>query len=193
MRGPGVMMENDDVRQSAETDGVPQAVYRPRPSFGWLWTIALGLVILVSTVPAALASDEVPSGIRLIMLALALLGGAFFVTAAYFPTMRYTLEPDALVLTYGPLLRYRIPYADIDDVRTRDLVISLWSSARVPGLALWKVPYTDVGNVFMCSTRAARGVLLIRARGTLYGISPAEQDAFVDALLDRVRSFVTEV
>jgi hypothetical protein len=104
--------------------------------------------------------------------------------------MRYELADDALVVSCGPLLRYRVPYAEITDVRRADLTPSLWSSMRLPGLALWGVRYADVGNIHMCATRMAKGILLITAGKRRYGITPADEVHFTVALSTRLRAAV---
>jgi hypothetical protein len=70
-------------------------------------------------------------------------------------------------------------------VHREDLHVQLWSSLRWPGLALYKVPYSGLGPVRMCSTRVNRGVVLIETPKGLYGVSPAEEDRFIDTLRTR--------
>lgn len=121
----------------------------------------------------------------MILLAPALIALPFVVLAAWFPTMAYELDARELVLRYGPH-RYRIPLADIVELRHADLSITVWSSLRLPGLALFRVPYADVGVVHMCATRVADAILLIRTRDRQYGITPADESAFVRALTARL-------
>lgn len=162
-------------------------VHAPRPSLGWLWAVGLALLVLASGAPL-LVAPEVPPVVLWTTLGVILPVGLWSLAlAVLFPAMRYELHPDALIIRYGPVLTYRLAYGDITDIRRRDLQVSLWSSMRVPGLALFGVPYSDVGTVKMCSTRAAQGVLLIEAAGKLYGISPAEEERFVAELTSRVR------
>lgn len=170
--------------------GEPVERFRPLPSLGWLWVLVLTAVMVVP-LPVALASGEpIPPEERAVALGtFALVGviAAWFVVAvAFFPRMRYDLGSDALVISYGPILRYVVPYASITDVRVTDLRFSPWSSFRFPGLALWKVRYgSGMGTVKMCSTRSHKGVLLITAGGECYGISPAEQERFTHELDSR--------
>ncbi len=165
-------------------------VFKPKPSWGWVWCVALALAVVVSGV-APLTSAEVraetPPIVWVMMLGIAALGVWFLVVGAFFPAMRYEIGDQELVLRYGPLLAYHLPYASVAEVRRTDLVPSLWSSMRVPGLALWKVPYGGIGTVRMCSTRMQRGVLLVTtADGTRFGMSPAEEERFVDTLTARI-------
>ena len=53
---------------------------------------------------------------------------------------------------------------------------------RFPGIALFKVPYADVGNVKMCATAALNNILLIETDKEKYGITPADEESFVAAL-----------
>ncbi len=90
---------------------------------------------------------------------------------------------EALIVSLSmiPLLGL-VPYASITGVEVQNLRFSPWSSFRFPGLALWKVTYTGVGQIRMCSTRSHKGVLVITAGKDRYGISPAEEDRFVHSL-----------
>ena len=101
--------------------------------------------------------------------------------------MRYELAGEALTLRYGPVLRYRIPLAHIQTIRRRNLTISLWSSMRLPGLALFRVPYADLGVVKMCATAAATDILLIETGRDKYGLTPADEAGLVAALQARLR------
>jgi hypothetical protein len=75
--------------------------------------------------------------------------------------MRYEMDGSRLTLLYGPLLRYRIDIEQIKSIRRRDIGFSLVSSFRFPGLALFNVPYPEIGTVKMCATAASNGILLI--------------------------------
>jgi hypothetical protein len=69
----------------------------------------------------------------------------------------------------------------------QDLAISPLSSVRMPGLALFSVFYSDEGVVKMCATSAATRILLIRTRNSTYGITPADEELFVNALMKKMR------
>ena len=136
-----------------------------------------------------LPTDKVLIGILASTLLLMLaIGAPFLILAAWFPTMRYELDEHALTLRYGPVLTYRIPLNEIQTIRKRNLSISLWSSMRFPGIALFTVPYTDVGKVKMCATAAATGILLIETAKDKYGLTPADEEGFVAALQARMGS-----
>jgi Bacterial PH domain len=44
------------------------------------------------------------------------------------------------------------------------------------------VLYADVGQVRMCAKRMARDILLVTAGGRRYGLTPADEAAFMAAL-----------
>lgn len=163
--------------------------FSPRPSWGWVWLLGLALLILALAVwPLAVAGNALPWwGWALNLGGGLLLGLPALVMVAWFPTLHYELDATTLTLRYGPVLTYRIPLAQIRSIRRRDLAISLWSSFRLPGLALFSVPYADVGTVKMCATAAARGILLLETTaGEKYGLTPADEAGLVAALLERM-------
>lgn len=163
-------------------------IFKPRPSWGWVWLLGLALLILALSVwPLLLAGDELPGWGWAINLGVGLLIGLpGLVLMAWFPTLHYELDETTLTLRYGPVLTYRIPLAEIRSIRRRDLAISLWSSLRLPGLALFSVPYADVGTVKMCATAAAHGILLIETANEKYGLTPADEAGLVAALRARM-------
>ncbi|MCL6580710.1 MAG: PH domain-containing protein [Firmicutes bacterium] len=95
-----------------------------------------------------------------------------FVPWAWFPSMRYELDDERLVLSCGPV-RYAIRLAEVTRVSRRDLSLSLWGAMRVPGFAPGEVPYAGIGTVHMCSTRALRDIVLVETPRACYGLSPA--------------------
>jgi len=90
-------------------------------------------------------------------------------------------------LRCGPVLSYRIPLDQVQSVERRDLRMSLWSSVRLPGVALFSVPYRGMGQIKMCATAALKGILLIEAAGELYGITPQDESGLLAALQARRR------
>ncbi|MBM4429539.1 MAG: hypothetical protein FJ026_04215 [Chloroflexi bacterium] len=166
-------------------------VFKPRRSKGWIWLVAMALVIIgisaATVLPLlTLPADEVPRGVLVLMASIALFSVPTLALAAWFPTMRYELDEHTLTLRYGPVLTYRIPLHEIQTIRRRNLSISPWSSLRFPGIALFTIPYTDVGNVKMCATAAATGILLVETRKDKYGLTPADEEGLVAALRARI-------
>jgi hypothetical protein len=115
-------------------------------------------------------------------------GIAFLVLASWFPTMRYELEQNQLTLRYGPVLTYRISLDEVRSIRRRNLSMTIWSTIRFPGIALFTVPYADVGNVKMCATAALNNILLIETKKEQFGLTPADEEAFMAAVKARMES-----
>jgi hypothetical protein len=166
--------------------GAGPKVFRPAPSLGFLWMALLGLIPALPVFALALSYSRIPWFAVVVGLPALLIAGPLLFLAALYPTMRYEFDDAALILRYGPVLRYRIPYAAIESVERRDLDPSARSSLRVPGLAIFSVAYVDVGVVRMCATRVARRVLLIATRTDRYGVTPADETGFLAELRQRV-------
>ena len=164
-------------------------VFAPRPSYGWVWLLVVAMLFLLTLLPVPLAGDDVPPVILVANIVLGLgLSLPFLLLAAWWPTMRYTLEEEALTLRYGPILCYRVPLSSIHRMQRRNLSLSLGLNLCLPGVALFTVPYSDVGMVRMCATAATYGILLIETDGPSYGITPADEQAFVAAVQARIKS-----
>lgn len=167
----------------------PSDIFEPARSFGWAWLLLLLVMVVaplgVLLIPGAFEGEDAV-GAWITIAVLVPLDVYVLVVLASLPRMRYELAPQELVLRCGPLFRYRIPYAEISDVRRTTLTPTLWSSMRMPGLALGGVLYADVGTVRMCATRMARDILLIAAGGKLYGITPADEERFVRTLTPKL-------
>ncbi|MGD8473210.1 MAG: PH domain-containing protein [Anaerolineae bacterium] len=160
-------------------------VFKPRPSRGWLSLLLLALALLLCSLPAAIGAfvGDVPWPVGLLTGAIGLgLGVPFLALAYWFPTMRYEIDAQALTLRYGPVLVYRIPLDEIQSMKRQNLRLSLWSSVRLPGVALFSVPYRELGQVKMCATAAARDILLIETADGLYGLTPADELELLAAL-----------
>jgi hypothetical protein len=160
-------------------------IFKPRASTGWIWVGAVGLALLLIGVSLSISAGF--SGPFMIAIVIALvIGGSFLLIAVLFPTMRYEIENSHLTMIYGPLLRYTIEIAEIESIRHRDLGFSVVSSFRFPGLAIFTVPYPEIGAVKMCATAASNDVLLIETGSTKYGLTPADEEAFVAEIRKRM-------
>jgi len=160
----------------------PIETFRPRPSYGWAWLVLMAVIIFSVAIAPALAMGMSSSSVILTVIVCSLVALIFLALAFWFPTMRYQLEEDELTLRYGPVLHYRIPLREIRTIRRRNLSLTIWSTIRFPGIALFTVPYADVGNVKMCATAALNNILLIETAKEKYGVTPADEEAFVAAL-----------
>lgn len=163
-------------------------VYVARRSYGWLFLFLLTIFLLFIgffTLQLYMAIGDT----ILLIPSLLILGVALFqiIVLANLPYMRYELNDEKLVIKCGFILKYVIPLSSIKRVVKRDLEISLWSSFRLPGLALFRVPYADVGVVKMCATSMSRGIILIETDRGLYGITPDNEEQFIADLHSRIR------
>ncbi len=163
--------------------------FKPRPSLGWLWLTLIGLTVLAVIVPSMFSVlGNGFGGVLLIPFIIGIIiGGGTLLLAALFPTIRYELRPTVLAMIYGPWTVYQVPYLEIKKVSWQDLSVSIQSSFRLPGFAMWGVPYNDAGTVKMCATAAASHILLIRAGKDQYGITPADEQSFLSELMARVK------
>jgi hypothetical protein len=165
-------------------------IFTPRPSRGWVSLVVLALVfigagaLLVSGSGGMQAMNGMIGAIAVLCGLCALL---FLSLAVWFPTMYYELTDDTLVMRYGPLLHYHIPLRNVLTVGRRDLRMSLWSSLRLPGIALFGAPYRGLGRVYMCATAAAHGIVLIETARAKYGLTPADEAEFMAEMEERRR------
>ena len=100
--------------------------------------------------------------------------------------MRYEIDGTSLILTYGPLIRYVIDLEKVKSIKRRDLGFVIVSSFRFPGLALFSIPYPEVGSVKMCTTAANSGIIIIETDTEKYGLTPAGEKEFVAELQKRM-------
>lgn len=156
--------------------------FKPRPSHGWFYLVLLAVIILALGVVPALSMGVYSTSTILTLVISIPISLAFLFLAFWFPTMRYELDHDQLLLRYGPVLTYRIPLGEIRTIRRRNLNMTIWSSVRFPGIALFTIPYGDVGNVRMCATAALNDILLIETEKGKFGLTPADEETFVAAI-----------
>lgn len=166
----------------------PIRIFRPRPSAGRLWLIFMAVTILAVTIFPALAAGSLTGSTILTLMICIPVALTFFLLALWFPTMRYELDQHQLTLRYGPVLTYRIPLAEIRTIRRRNLSLTIWSTIRFPGIALFQVPYADAGSVKMCATAALNNILLIETEKEKFGLTPADEAGFVAALMTQMEA-----
>src|SRR5512138_2085252 len=146
-------------RGDTMTTNIEKTTFKPRPSTGWVWISLIGLSLLGAGLSLLITSGLSGPFLMTILLTIPI-GIIFLVIAVFFPTMRYEIEGARLILTYGPLLRYVINLEQVKSIKRRDMGLGFVSSFRFPGLALFSVPYPEVGKVKMCATAASSGILL---------------------------------
>jgi hypothetical protein len=142
----------------------------------------MAVIIIAVAIAPALAMGLSSSSVILTVIICSLVAVAFLALAFWFPTMRYELDQHQLTLRYGHVLTYRIPLSEIHTIRHRNLSLTIWSTIRFPGIALFTVPYADVGNVKMCATAALNNILLIETEKEKYGLTPADEETLVAAI-----------
>ena len=162
--------------------GESMKCFRPRPSYGWFWLVLMATIIISVSIVPALAVWLASSNAVLTLIVCIPIAFAFLILAFWFPTMRYELDQNQLILRYGPVITYRIPLGEIRTIRRRNLGLTIWSTIRFPGIALFRVPYADVGNVKMCATAELNNILMIETEKEKYGLTPADEEAFVVAV-----------
>jgi len=162
--------------------------FKPRRSYGWLWLILLAMILIAVGVAPWLVAGTTSSSAMLTMIISIPVAFTFIMLAFWFPSMRYELTRDELILRYGPVIKYRIPLSQIRTIRRRNLGLTIWSSIRFPGIALFKIPYSDVGDVKMCATSALNNILLIETQKEKYGLAPEKEEELVAAIRRRMES-----
>lgn len=160
----------------------PLQTFQPRPSSGWCWLVLMAAIIAAIAIAPALALGASSRSAILTLVICIPVTLAFLFLAIWFPTMRYELYPGQITLRYGPVLTYHIPLKQIQTIRRRNLSMTIWSSIRFPGIALFGVPYADVGSVKMCATASLNNILLIETKTEKYGLTPANEEAFLAAV-----------
>ncbi len=173
------------ISKSQSQDSAREWVFKARPSNGWVWVGAIGLVmlgiaaILISMV-GSVGSTSILTYLPAVVIGL--IGVAFLLLAVLFPAIRYEIHADRLAIRYGPLQLYQVDLKQVQKIRQCDLEFSPVSSLRFPGLALYKVHYPNVGLVYMCATSAFHSILLIETSKAKYGLTPADEAGFVTAM-----------
>jgi len=97
--------------------------------------------------------------------------------------MRYELRDDGLHLICGPF-KEKINYKEIRRIFEKDLKYDISSTGwKIPGYALFKIFYRDLGWVKMYSTRVLKNILIIETfNGNIFGITPKEKNRFLLSL-----------
>ncbi len=163
--------------------------FKPKASIsGWFFSLLLvlvmsGIILLLRPLAAQnmalLILSVLPTVIFLFV---------FLYFLIIFPTMRYILSDQELILKCGPV-RYVIPYKEIEEIEKTDLGYHPSSTGwKLPGYALFKIYYADRGHVRMCATRVLKGILLIKTvKGELYGITPRDEERFMEELRKKLQ------
>lgn len=159
--------------------------YPAARSLGWLWLSLAAILMFVLAGLALMAVVGSGSGIGAAAVipaaTLVILGVCAMLLAGWSTTVRYELSPDRLSLFCGSV-KYNVAVPEIVSVGKTDLRMTIHSSTRFPGFALGKIPYAGTGDVIMCATRSLRGIILIETATKKYGVTPADEAAFLAQL-----------
>ncbi len=165
-------------------------VFKPRFSIiGWVSNIffavvlAAVLIIVLSMFKKGDTGSLIALIIEVVLLIPILIAALFFL--AIYPTMRYIIENDTLALKCGPF-KWIVSIQNIKSITEKDLKYLPYSEGwKLPGYALFKIRYGDVGAVKMCATALTKRILLIETDSELFGITPDNVDQFISALKQR--------
>lgn len=164
------------------------AVFRPKYS-KWAYLSLLGIIIFIGWLQYVMFTffnqiGIIPFIITSILLCSILLYSIFLL--CIYHTMRYELRNDGLYLICGPV-HSKIDYKTIETIEKTDLPLDIISSTRLPGYALFNVPYGNRGTIRMYSTSALKNILLIKTNdGKQYGITPKDEEEFLKELKLRI-------
>ncbi len=158
-------------------------VFKPRFSpLPFFIHAALSSYFLYLLHSALFEVSNIPVKIVLLIISVPFAFIPIFLIAIY-PTMRYELRDDGLHLICGPF-KEKINYKEIRRVFEKDLKYDISSTGwKIPGYALFKIFYKDLGWVKMYSTRVLKNILIIETfNGNLFGITPKEKNRFLLSL-----------
>ena len=161
-------------------DGQSFEVFKPRTSlWGWFCSVTvvggLGALIVVAIRHGSPASWIVTG-----LLTALIIPGIFFL--CIFPTMKYAVGTDTVVLSCGPF-KWFIPIRSICSIREDDLAYLPKSQGwKLAGYALFRIEYGRIGIVRMCATSLATRILLISTDTEIWGITPADVGSFRAAI-----------
>lgn len=169
-------------------------IYRPRSSMGGLFNGSILLILLLLTIvifrPVISNSSE-GTGIIILILT-GPIWAAFiiisFIFLVWYPTMRYELSKEKLVLKCGPF-KSEIPLSSIKEIRKRDLKYHPSSTGwKFPGYCLFKIKYADEDWVRMYSRAMLKDIILIETEKEKFGITPADEEGFLKDIMEKIET-----
>ncbi|TVR70377.1 MAG: hypothetical protein EA415_13025 [Sphaerobacteraceae bacterium] len=166
-----------------------EAQFKPRPSNGRAWVVGIASgVLALFIIPLAIAGGEIPLPLTIFLLIVAFAATApLFAVAWYSPLITYIVGQESITLSMGRMMHDTIRFEEISRIERRPkLSVSLLSAFRFPGLAVFDVDYVDANRVRMLATSASKNLLLIDTATKRYGITPADESAFLDAISHRL-------
>lgn len=164
--------------------------FKPYPGKGFAWGVGLGLfvgLITLGPIIINLLSKSNPVFLSVMGLVFILTAGLFIYFAWAAKNLRYILDEKELVIKWAFNTK-RVPYESIRGVR-RTIGSSSMKvvGASLPGLHIGS--FTNPGgkgSVNLFATRLWGGILLIRSKWEIIGITPENEDDFLEELNRRV-------
>lgn len=167
-------------------------IYRPRNSMGGLFNGSILLIfILLAIVIFWPVISNFSEGMGIIVLILTgPIWVAFiiisFIFLLWYPTMRYEISEDKLVLRCGPL-KSEILLTSIKEIRKKNLKYHPYSTGwKLPGYCLFKIKYTDEDWVRMYSRAMLKNIILIETDKEKFGITPANEEGFLKDIMEKM-------
>jgi len=164
--------------------------YKPRKSIGGYFLGGLLVLIILSSIGLFLpffADFSNQIGVFIIMAptwVILIIVTTFFLII--YPTMKYELSDDELKLKCGPFKR-KIPLSTIKNIYKKNLKPPISSTAwKMPGYGLFPIEYPDDKWITMYSRSIQKDILLIETSMKKYGITPADEDEFLEDLKERM-------
>ena len=172
--------------------GAPPVTFKPRPSDkGRAWLIIWGSIIL-AWLPVVVVWPATPwLSIIWAVILLLITPPIILLFARTTSAVSYILEADTLVLRYGKLVNYRIPYGTIRSVRnynlrSREHAQMDGSWALLPGLDTTAYRTDDAGVVKLLATVSSGYMVLIETDSGNYGINPKDEANFTSSLRRKI-------
>jgi len=167
-------------------------IYKPRVSRGWIYNGIINLTLLLIIIHVIfniiLKEKEIIKGIIIFIFPIFLLIGFIVISSIFlvwYPTMRYELSEDKLVLKCGPL-ESEIPLESIKAIRKKNLKYHPSSTGwKLPGYCLFRIKYADEDWVRMYSRAMLKNIIIIETDKEKYGITPKDEEDFLGELSKR--------
>lgn len=180
------------------SDPPNKQVFKSRPSSSGFGFLIPGIVFLSIAAIILLLSGVLPGWATITFPIVFGLVGVFLLSFGLFTrnvikTMRYELTDNKLDVYGGPV-HYEIPLDTVTRAYGRDIYTGPSNQVRIssangidtPNLALSNVTWKDTGLLKMCGTpgrvKGIQHIVIIETTKDKYGITPAEEQTFLDAL-----------
>lgn len=165
---------------------------------GWIIGLAIAVVLVAATVGLVVWAMVTPLSIRVFLMGLGAcltLGLAIRVLYQLWGLINasYELDRNGLIIHWGPV-EHQIPMGSVREVLSGAKLEELHvrPSLRWPGYAVAIGRSTNVATILFYGTKAPRNQAILRTDAVAYGVSPADLDAFLVALRERLEMGPTQ-